>query len=205
MPAPSAPRISRSAMLPSSAASLNCPSASRARPGLDVPRGADHRRAMRRHRRWPRPAPPARARAPAGTPATPLVELLHQQRRRDRERAREQRLGLPHPADVLIRRRQQIEVVLVVPIMLDRNLLRREVGRFERVGRRELRDRLVDPACAPRGCGRPCAARGDGRRHLRICRALRQRLLHPAAVLVGVGQVVMRRRSAPGASASAFS
>ena len=35
-----------------------------------------------------------------------------------------------------------------MPIVLDRNLLRREVRRFERVGRGELRDGLVDPAGA---------------------------------------------------------
>ena len=172
-PPPSVPRISRSAVFPSSAASLNCPSASRASPASTCPVALTiGDRCAGQHGGGVERLPRAAAREQEHRPLA-LVEFLHHQRRRNGERLLQQRFGLPHLADVLIGRRQQIQIVLVVPIVLDRNLFRREVGRLERIRRAELRDRLVDPADAPEVVTAHVPRVRDLWRHLRIgrCRA----------------------------------
>ena len=81
---------------------------------------------------------------------------------------------------------------MVVPIVLDRDLFSREVGRLERVRGAELGDRLVDPADAPEIVSEHVTRMRHAGRHPGIGRAARQRLLDPPAVFVRVRQVVVR-------------
>ena len=96
-----------------------------------------------------------------------LVDRLHQQVGRDVERLLQQRLGLPHLAGVLIRRRQQIEIVRVMPVELGRDLFARQVVALQLVGGFESRDRLVDAAKPPQ----LVAVHVHGVRHAGFCAA----------------------------------
>ena len=75
-----------------------------------------------------------------------LVELEVVGGRRQRRGLAHHRLGLPHLPLVLVGRRQQVEVVHVVPVELGCDALRGVVGLLQLVGAPKGRDGLVDPA-----------------------------------------------------------
>ena len=157
-----------------------------------MPCGAHHRRSVRRHDRGgSQRFLGASARAQEHRPLA-FVELLPHQRRGDRERRFQQRLGLFHLADVLVRRRQQIEIVLVMPVVFYRDSLRLEVAGLERVRREKFNDRLVNPAHTTQIVAVHVVRMRDGGRHLCVGLTLGERVGDAAAVLVCMGQVVMR-------------
>ena len=80
------------------------------------------------------------ARQQVGRPLA-LVHHLHQQVRRQSERLLQQRLGLFHLAQVLIRGGQQVQIVLMVPVEIGADPLAGEVIALQLVGGFELRGR----------------------------------------------------------------
>ncbi len=118
----------------------------RAKPGLDVTGGLHDQVGMRQQRlrgrqRFGRTIARDQERRPFA-----LVDRLHQQVGRNVERLLQQRFRLAHLAGVLIRRRQQIEIVRVMPVELRRDLFARQVVALQLVGGFESRDRFVDAA-----------------------------------------------------------
>jgi hypothetical protein len=120
-----------------------------------------------------------------------LVELDAVDGRAQRGGVPHRGLREPHAALVLVRRRQQVEVVHVMPVQLRRDVLRRVVRALQVVGATEGGDRVVDAAhaaqvVAPHVVGMR-NGRGQPRERLPVC----ERLGNAADRLVGVHEVVV--------------
>ena len=124
----------------------------------------------------------------------PLVDDLHQQARRQGERLLQHAFRLSHLADVLIRRRQQIEIVRVMPVELGGNLFLREVIALQLVCGFELRDRFRDASAAAQFVPVHVARVRDVHRLRSVRRRGINGLLHAAVVLERMRHVMSRRK-----------